>query len=156
MITRSLQSSSLPEWERHLQALGPTFVAIVVGLLAAYIAWRQWRTADHRLRFDLFERRFAIYQAVMVLLSRIALHGHLLGKDVDEFQRDVHGVEFMFKPDVRDFVKLVGEKAWNAATRKTQLDLSPDRADADRLASEENEALDWLTRCLVPAFSGAD
>jgi hypothetical protein len=42
---------------------GPAIVAVVAACIAGCIALRQWWTARDRLRFDMFERRFAVYES---------------------------------------------------------------------------------------------
>jgi hypothetical protein len=41
-----------------MAATAQLLTTLVLGLVAGYIAWRQWRTAHDRLILDLFERRF--------------------------------------------------------------------------------------------------
>ncbi len=52
---------NVPEWMQWLQALGPTISSVVIGSIAAYVAWRQWRTAQDKIQLDLFDRRFALF-----------------------------------------------------------------------------------------------
>lgn len=55
-------------WLSVLTALGPLIAAsatLLVGLMVAAIAYRQWLTAHQKLVLDLFEKRFAIYDEVM-------------------------------------------------------------------------------------------
>lgn len=52
-----------------LQALLTPVIACVV----AYIAWQQYRTAEKKLRLDLFDRRYQLYLAVSHLFD-IVLH----------------------------------------------------------------------------------
>jgi hypothetical protein len=59
----------LPWWEQHVQLLGPTVVAVIAALFALYIGLRQWKTAHDRLAFDLYEKRFAVYEAVKNLIN---------------------------------------------------------------------------------------
>ena len=67
-----MQTSQLPLCVQYVQALEPpTFVAIVAAGIAGYIAFRQWRTAHDRLSFDLFEKRYAVYQATQGLISTL-------------------------------------------------------------------------------------
>lgn len=57
-------TDELPYALRVLSALGPTFAAsatLVVGLMVATIAYRQWRTAHQKLVLDLFEKRLEVY-----------------------------------------------------------------------------------------------
>lgn len=45
-------------------ALGPVFTAsatLIVGVIVAVIAYRQWRVAHEKLILDLFDKRFSIY-----------------------------------------------------------------------------------------------
>jgi hypothetical protein len=64
---------TLPDWLQYVQALGPTLVALAV----AYVAFRQWRTAEanrrianDKLVLDLFDKRFAWYEALKANLFR--------------------------------------------------------------------------------------
>jgi len=50
-------------------AIAQLVTTLVLGLIAAYIAWRQWRTAHDRLILDLFERRFQVFQELMPTVS---------------------------------------------------------------------------------------
>lgn len=43
----------------------PATVTALVAVCVAVIAYRQWRTAQERLRFDLYNRRFDIYSRVL-------------------------------------------------------------------------------------------
>jgi hypothetical protein len=86
--------SQLPFWLQYVQALGPTTVAVVVGAVAAYIAWRQWRTANDRLRFDLFEKRAAVYEAIGHLIGNVALHGHITADDLGSTTRELVALNF--------------------------------------------------------------
>jgi hypothetical protein len=38
---------------------------LFLGLAVAVIAWLQWRLASDKLRLDLFDRRYKIYDATM-------------------------------------------------------------------------------------------
>ncbi len=49
-------------------ALGQLSVAGIVG----YIAWQQWRTAQKKLKADLFDRRFSAYQRLATIIHTIA------------------------------------------------------------------------------------
>jgi hypothetical protein len=59
-----LQSTPLPYSIQIIQALGPTVAAVIIGLVAAYVAYQQWRTAHARLKLDLFNQRFEIFQVL--------------------------------------------------------------------------------------------
>jgi hypothetical protein len=114
-----MQPSQLPLWVLYVQALAPTFVAIVAASIAGYIAFRQWRTAHDRLSFDLFERRFAVYQATQRLIS--TLHG-LTPEGMGDFYDGIRGVEFFFDGDTRNFLMDIGDMALRARGKRFQLE----------------------------------
>jgi hypothetical protein len=55
--------SNLPLWVQYICALGPSFAAIVAASLVAYFAWRNWQVAKGKLKSDLFDKRFRLYEA---------------------------------------------------------------------------------------------
>jgi hypothetical protein len=80
-----------------LIAITPMLTAIFI----AYIAWRQWSTAREKLRFDLYARRFQIYDMTIAFYN--ALSGDV---NVDEFidarrkfLMAVRESQFLFSPD---------------------------------------------------------
>lgn len=58
--------SQLPTYIQYIQALGPTLVAVAVG----YVAYQQWFTSRAKLKFDLFEMRFAVFVAARALVAK--------------------------------------------------------------------------------------
>ncbi len=48
-------------WCLEILRLAP---ATIIGAAVAYVAWRQWMTANAKLKLELFERRWLIYQRV--------------------------------------------------------------------------------------------
>jgi hypothetical protein len=138
------QANSLPDWVQYIQALAPTVVAFIIGGVAAYIAWRQWETANHRLRLDLYEKRFGVYSAAKTLLNRAALHGAVRMEDVGEFYDGVRGAEFLFDGETKDFVMTLGTMAIKARLKRSQLERHPDHPRADKLIAEEEDILDYL------------
>src|SRR5271170_5541916 len=50
-------------------AISNVGLSFVIGLAVAYIAWRQWQTARQKLRFDLFDRRYALYESLQQMIN---------------------------------------------------------------------------------------
>ncbi len=73
-----------------LSSLTPIFI----GLAVVYIAWQQHKTNKHRLKMELFDRRYKVYDAVIVAIT----------KNFDEINydmyyilhRDVSSARFLF------------------------------------------------------------
>src|ERR1700733_1277510 len=114
-----MQPSQLPCWVQYVWALGPSFVAIVAALIAGYIALRQWLTARHRLKLDIFDKRFAVYEATKMLITKRPIRPHDLG----EFYNGTRGAEFLFDGDTRTFLMNLGDIAFKARMKRYELDL---------------------------------
>ncbi|MFZ1180367.1 MAG: hypothetical protein WAN92_02400, partial [Herbaspirillum sp.] len=54
-----------PHWATYLSALSVPVVAV----LGVYIAYQQWRLSQNKLKLDLFDRRFAVYDAARTLID---------------------------------------------------------------------------------------
>jgi hypothetical protein len=59
-------SSSFP-WPTAI----PAFVSAITAVLVAIVAYQQWRTAQHKLRLDLYNRRLAIYTATVTYAAEL-------------------------------------------------------------------------------------
>ena len=44
---------------------------LIVGLSVAFIAWQQWQLARNKLRLDLFDRRYKVFEATRRFLAVI-------------------------------------------------------------------------------------
>ena len=67
----------------------------IVGAIAAYVAWQQWKTNQQRLRLDLYERRLRIYKEVQGFIAS-ASHGQ--PGDLAAFTRATAEADFLFGP----------------------------------------------------------
>lgn len=63
-----MQAAALPEWVVWIQALAPAFASMITAFVAiavGVIAFRQWVTAHRKLKLDLFQARYAVYEDLM-------------------------------------------------------------------------------------------
>jgi hypothetical protein len=60
-----------PHWVEIVSRPSTPIVATVAATIAGLIGYRQWRTAQNKLKLDLFERRLAVHTAAMRFLSHI-------------------------------------------------------------------------------------
>ena len=96
---RAIFWSDLPAWKDiafELIKLTPT---AFLGIIAVYIAFRQYATAKTKIKLDLFDKRYKIYEAFIPLVN--TLHRIDCGGDVffqQIYQRylgDSRGKEFL-------------------------------------------------------------
>src|SRR5207247_751468 len=58
-----------PQCGVNMLAISNFVLSGVVAAVAGYIAWQQWQTARQRLRLDLFDRRYALYESLQQMIN---------------------------------------------------------------------------------------
>jgi hypothetical protein len=101
-----------------LQALGPLatiFAAIIAVFVTGTLGFAQWRIARaqkgiayDKLKLDLFDKRYAIYQAALSL-SRAFMSSSkgISEKRFEELQYTLQEASFLFPADVVDFTRRI-------------------------------------------------
>lgn len=138
-----------PHWTVYWGAFATPFVALVAAAIAASIAYRQWQTATaaaatarNKLKLDLFERRFTVFQAVAQLMARMSSDTSHDDKAVMKLITETAGVEFLFDAEVnRYLVEQLYDRT--AAVMRDQLERVHARARGDQ------PAVDTLTEELA-------
>jgi len=82
-----------------------------IALLAAYIAWQQWRTNHLRLKHELFERRYKLYETITAFIAGILARGKVEPNSEMQFLRDTKTVVFLFDKDIQRFIKEIYSNA---------------------------------------------
>lgn len=90
-----------PHWTNYLSALLTPTVAI----FGFVIAYRQWRTAQNKLKFDLFDRRFSVYEAVEKLLASIMANGKAKDEDIFRFLVATKEAKWLLNVDVATYLE---------------------------------------------------
>lgn len=88
--------NSLPLWVSILPALATPTLA----LFAIFIAWLQWKTAREKIKLDLFDRRFQIYQNVEKSLLMITRHSKASDETIGELTRACSIAPMLFPNDL--------------------------------------------------------
>lgn len=108
MQPNSMAQIVLPEWVQYANALGPALAAFVFGAIAAYIAYRQWQTAQAKLKLDLFKERLAVVTELQAQVLRYS-NDQILGPK--DWMRDMRlRFEFLFgRAGTRFFDQIISE-----------------------------------------------
>lgn len=106
-----------PHWTAYLQAL----LTPVVAVLAALIAWRQWRTARNKLKLDLFDRRFAVYDAARNLLGSIATSGKVKEDELTKFLIGTREVRWLLNKEIEEYLRAIYIEAIHHQTTDDEL-----------------------------------
>lgn len=130
-----------PHWTTYSAALLTPVVAIV----GSYIAWRQSRTAQNKLKLDLFEKRFAVYHKARTMLGEVMTKGKLSDVGLYEYGAGVREAKWIMDDDVANYL---GEELWNKAvqlqTYDAELDGLPVGDKRTQLVHQRAELKKWF------------
>lgn len=92
-------------WLELLRALGP----LIIGIVVAYIAYQQWKVNQTALREKLFDRRFAVFEAVRDALAESDNQKLLGGEEAKPVLANLvlaqSAAVFLFEEDVQSEIK---------------------------------------------------
>jgi hypothetical protein len=86
-------------------------VSFIVGSIAAYIAYQQYRVTHGKFMLDLFEKRHTVYLHTADFSSRLIVSAEMELHAVPIFRGETAAAAFLFKPDIPAFLKEVADKA---------------------------------------------
>jgi hypothetical protein len=118
-----------------IKGLPAAFIALVIGFIAAGIAWRQYQVAAAKLKLDLFDKRYPIFLDTWTVLSEVVTQGtrrknYGLGNPFSNF---IPQARFLFGKDVENYLS-------NAVKKWTELWAIEGETDGAGINRQENIA----------------
>jgi hypothetical protein len=90
-----------PHWTAYVTALFTPLVAI----LAVYIAVQQWRTAQNKLRLELFEKRFSVYDSARNFIGSILTSGKAKDDEMFKFLSGTREAKWLLNSDLAIYLE---------------------------------------------------
>src|SRR5215475_8561389 len=84
-----------------------TLSTLAIGIAASFLAYQQFKLSRSKLRFDLFERRLAVFMTVRVFASTMVIEGEA---DPGVLYRDTIERYFLFEKDVCSYIEGMYER----------------------------------------------
>jgi hypothetical protein len=109
------------------------------------IAWQQWRVADNKLRLDLFDRRYKVYDSTRKFLAVILTEATFTLSQLAEFDIGTSDAEFLFGADVVDYLGQIRKRALHLRTAQTLYEPLPVGDERSRHVQAAHDDLSWLT-----------
>jgi hypothetical protein len=103
--------SQLPLWVQYVQALGAPLLAVVVACVGAGLAWQQVRIARIRLQHDLYDRRFAVFQAARSFLAEVMTHGYPSDDQIRVYVVGTADAIFLLNEDIATYLAEIRRKS---------------------------------------------
>lgn len=83
----------------------------IIALIALWIAYRQFKIQEYKVRLDLYERRLKIYGAIMKFLGGISKKGDSSWEEVLEFLENTNEAKFLFKGEMKEHLDSIYKHA---------------------------------------------
>ena len=122
---------------------------LIVGLVAAFIAYQQYSIAHTKLKLDLFDRRYRIYEAARKFLALILQRATFDDKDLFEYYAGISDAKFLFPKEVTDYLKLISTRAVQMRTYARKYEHLPVGNERSALVDKESEELVWIGRQII-------
>jgi hypothetical protein len=116
----------------------------VLGIVAGFIAWRQWRTSRDRIVLDLFERRFQVFQELTRAISDAFHKPHVGVPDLANFDGATERARFLFGPEVHSYLIEVRRHLVDLIAMGRSLADMPDGAQRTRAENKISDALNEM------------
>lgn len=114
----------------------------IIGVGILYIAIQQWRINQNRLRHELFDRRFVMFEAARDLILAILREAEIGPQDLRTFIGQTVGSRFLFSRKVNKYVETLVAKARELQKIQRSLDALATKITAmEPSAAEINEGL---------------
>ncbi len=122
---------------------------LVIGIAASWLAYRQFKISNAKLRFELYEKRLVLFRIVRDFASAISMEhkrdSFQTLDDAGKFYRDTIEHHFLFDADVSAYFDEMYQKAKDLS--HVELELS-----RPNLTSDERTALNKQTVALMAWF----
>lgn len=111
IVAEAARCVTNPIYSDLMKGAPTAIVALVIGLVAASIAYRQYRVARAKLKLDLFDKRYDIFLDTWTILSGVVSNGvQPTGGLSTPFNNLIPKAAFLFGPDVEEYLtKAVGQ-----------------------------------------------
>jgi hypothetical protein len=121
---------------------------LFVGLSVAYIARQQWKVSHAKLRLDLFDRRYKVYEATRQFLGCIMRDATFSDSQLFTFYAGTSDAEFLFDREVVDYHKEIAKRAIDMRL-KNKLYQNAQGDERTKMIEIEHQHLLWLTNQLT-------
>ena len=97
--------------EKDLVDITATLATPIIALIVVFIAYQQWKTNDRRLKHEMFDRRYRVFEAAQNFIITALRDLTIEQKDLKVFYAEKLGAGFIFDADVEKYLNTMFEKA---------------------------------------------
>ena len=119
----------------------------LIAVVAAYIAYQQYRTNELKLRLDLYQVRFKVFRALMDFIGSVVSERNISAAVVRQFDAETNESSFLFGKDISEYLALVRGKAEEITTINAQIEplMQYERnEERTRLTRDKVKLIEWF------------
>jgi hypothetical protein len=109
------------------------------------IAYRQWRTAQNKLKLDLFDRRLVVYDAAREIILAARASGKVTSEAEFKYIANTRGAIWLFDPEI---VRYLDEELWrkivDLGALESELEGLPAGEERSQNVRAQRVIKDWL------------
>ncbi len=130
-----------------------SIATLFLSVAVVSIALLQWRVAENKLRLDLFDRRYKVYNATRKFLAMIVRDATFTDSQLFEFYGDTSDTEFLFRSEVVDYLAQIRKRALDMRLHQTLFEPLPVGAERSGHVQAHHDQLSWLSDQLTDMTS---
>jgi hypothetical protein len=115
-----------------------------LSVAVAIVALLQWFVARNKLRLDLFDRRYKVYEATQKFVDSINNDPAHVDSYLNDFNVGTSNAEFLFDSDVLNYIKLVRKRAVDMRTARVVYEAEQDSEERTRNVGKYEADRKWL------------
>jgi hypothetical protein len=123
-------------------------LTLVIAIIAVMISWRQHKTNAGKVKLDLFDRRFRVFDAVRKLIGVVLRNGGAPPEELQEFYLETLEADFLFGTDIRSYLNEIhrrADKLWTESKLvRDALRGEPSPIDRTKWAKEHPAEMKWF------------
>ena len=131
-------------------SIATTIITTIIAAMVAVITWRQWITNRARLRHELFDRRYAIYEQIDSFVAGVLQMGAVEAGGEREFLRQTKRAYFAFGCDdaIKRLVEDIYKQAILLQALKAKENVLPSGEALNSNVDKQGEVLKWFNTTL--------
>jgi hypothetical protein len=118
----------------------------VIAVVAVYIARQQWKTNAHKLKLDLYDRRFKVFEAAREILGLMYTSG-VRDAQLLNFLTKTADTEFLFGREVKEYLEEIYRHVQTLISANSQMSANWETPVEvrSRIAEAETTEVRWAT-----------
>lgn len=124
------------------------FLTLLIALIAVMIAYQQWKTNkaqqvtdEKRLKHELYDKRFAIYQAARTFLRDVVVKPTITDKMLIDYWAGINAARFLLDDEISDYLEEIEHKAVDLQTNQISIGGKGNVAEGSK---ERGELKKWF------------